>query len=38
MPGAIIETSGGQKYGLYLPFSKKEDFLKTITDLKNRTA
>jgi len=38
MPGAMIETSGGQKYGFYLPFSQKEDFLKTITDLKNRTA
>lgn len=34
-PGAMVETSGGQKYGLYVPFSKKKGFLKTISDLKN---
>ncbi len=38
MPGAMVETSGGQKYGLYVPFSKKKGFLKTISDLKNSGA
>ena len=35
MPGAMVETSGGQKYGLYIPFSKKKLFQKTIADLRN---
>ncbi len=33
MPGAMVETSGGQKYGLYLPFNKKRVFQKTIAEL-----
>lgn len=34
MPGAMVETSGGQKYGLYLPFDKKNEFLKTVNELR----
>lgn len=33
-PGAIVETSGGQKYGVYLPFSQKRNFQETIDSLK----
>lgn len=35
-PGAVIETSGGQQYGLYLPFGKKKEFLKIINELKTK--
>ena len=34
MPGAVVETSGGQKYGIYLPFSQKKKFQETINSLK----
>lgn len=38
MPGALIETSGGQKYGVFLPFQKKRLFQETLINLQKITS